>query len=203
MLSHEIDRLIRLADIRLETGAVIDFAKLGELAADLVILDPTGLPEDFRSPAGAVACDPFAAGTVAGSVVTVELPKNLAPFKAPMIAHYIAAGRLLARKVSDGLHQGGGEGLSADLSALAVDSENIKIERFQAGGPSTETETRQDEKQDREWAIQEADRCLSCGTCNLCLQCVSFCPDASIRPDGEEDRCSRPGPLQGVRHLCL
>ncbi len=35
--------------------------------------------------------------------------------------------------------------------------------------------------------MQEAERCLSCGTCNLCLQCVSYCPDASIRPDGEKD----------------
>jgi len=65
VLSHEINRLIHLADIRLETGAVIDFAKLGELTAkaDLVILDPTGLPEDFCPPAGAVACNPFDAET--------------------------------------------------------------------------------------------------------------------------------------------
>jgi Pyruvate/2-oxoacid:ferredoxin oxidoreductase delta subunit len=189
VLSHEINRLIRLADIRLETGAVIDFAKLGERSAkaDLVILDPTGLPEDFCTPAGAVACNPFDAGTVAGSVVSVELPQNLAPFKATMIAHYIAAGRLLARKVSDSLRQGGREEFAPDLPTQAVNIENMKIERFQASGSPTEMETRQDEKQDREWAMQEAGRCLSCGTCNLCLQCVSFCPDSSIRPDGEKD----------------
>jgi Pyruvate/2-oxoacid:ferredoxin oxidoreductase delta subunit len=189
VLSHEINRLIRLADIRLETGAVIDFAKLGERSeeADFVILDPTGLPEDFCAPAGAVACNPFDAETVTRGVVSVQLPKNLAPFKAPMIAHYIAAGRLLARKVSDGLHQGGREESSPDLPMQAVNVENIKIERFQASGSPTETETRQDEKQDRERAMQEAERCLSCGTCNLCLQCVSFCPDSSIRPDGEKE----------------
>ena len=34
--------------------------------------------------------------------------------------------------------------------------------------------------------MQEAERCFSCGTCNLCLQCVSYCPDASIRPDGRK-----------------
>ena len=39
---------------------------------------------------------------------------------------------------------------------------------------------------DRERALQEAERCLSCGTCNMCLQCVSFCPDASIRLDEDE-----------------
>jgi Pyruvate/2-oxoacid:ferredoxin oxidoreductase delta subunit len=186
VLSHEINRLIRLADIRLETGAVIDFAKLGELTAkaDLVILDPTGLSEDFCTPAGAVACNPFDAETVAGSVVSVQLPQNLTPFKAPMIAHYIAAGRLLARKVSDGLRQGGTAESSPDLPAQAVNIENIKIERFAASGPPAETEIRQDEKRDRERAMREAERCLSCGTCNLCLQCVSYCPDASIRPAG-------------------
>ena len=189
VLSHDINRLIRLADIRLETGAVIDFAKLGELTAkaDLVILDPTGLPEDFCTPAGAIACNPFDAGTATGSVVSVQLPQNLAPFKAPMIAHYIAAGRLLAQKVSDGLRQGGCEEFSPDLPPQAVNIENIKIERFPASGPATKTETGQDEKQDREWAMQEAERCLSCGTCNLCLQCVSYCPDASIRRDAEKD----------------
>jgi len=189
VLSHEINRLIRLADIRLETGAVIDFAKLGEWSskADLVILDPTGLPEDFSAPAVAVACNPFDNGTVTGSVVSVQLPQNLTPFKSPMIAHYIAAGRLLARKASDGLRQGGREEFAPDLPPQAVNIENIKIERFQASGPPTETETRQEGTWDREWAMQEAERCLSCGTCNLCLQCVSYCPDASIRPDGEKD----------------
>ena len=185
VLSHEINRLIRLADIRLETGAVIDFTKLGELTAkaDLVILDPTGLSEDFCAPVGVVACNPFDAGTVTGSVVSVQLPQNLTPFKAPMIAHYIAAGRLLAQKVSDGLCQGGRVEFFPDQ---AVNIENIKIEQFHASAPPTETETRQNEKQNREWVMQEAGRCLSCGTCNLCLQCVSFCPDASIRQDGEK-----------------
>jgi Pyruvate/2-oxoacid:ferredoxin oxidoreductase delta subunit len=188
VLSNEINRLIRLADIRLETGAVIDFAKPGEWSAkaDLVILDPTGLPGDFSAPAGAVACNPFDAETITGGVVSVQLPQNLTPFKAPMIAHYIAAGRMLARKVS-ALLPAGLEKPAPDLPPQAVDAENIKIERFAALGPRAETETRQDGAWDRERAIQEAECCLSCGTCNLCLQCVSYCPDASIRPDGEKD----------------
>jgi Pyruvate/2-oxoacid:ferredoxin oxidoreductase delta subunit len=188
VLLHEINRLIHLADIRLKTGAVIDFAKLGERSAktEVVILDPTGLPEDFCTPADAVACNPFESDNLTGNVVSVQLPQNLVPFKAPMIAHYIAAGRLLARKVSDSLRQGGREEFSPDLPPQAVNIEDIKIERFQASGPPTETETGQDEKRDREWAMQEAERCLSCGNCNLCLQCVSYCPDASIRPDVEK-----------------
>jgi Pyruvate/2-oxoacid:ferredoxin oxidoreductase delta subunit len=188
VLSHEINRLIRLADIRLETGAVIDFDTPGELLSntDLVILDPTGLPEDFSVPAGAVACNPFDEETATGGIISVKLPQNLTPFKAPMIAHYIAAGRLLARKVFDGLRPVGLAQPTPDLPLQAVSIENIKIERFPASGPAAETETKQEVTWDRERALQEAERCLSCGTCNLCLQCVSYCPDASIRPDGEK-----------------
>lgn len=188
VLSHEIDRLIRLADIGLETGAVIDFDTPGELPAkaDLVILDPTGLSEDFNAPAGAVACNPFDDETAPGGIISVQLPQNLTPFKAPMIAHYIAAGRLLARKVSEGLLPAGLAQPAPDLPLLAVNIENIKIERFPASAPSAETETKQEGAWDRERALQEAERCLSCGTCNLCLQCVSYCPDASIRQDGEK-----------------
>ncbi len=56
VLANEINRLILLADIRLETGAVIDFEAPGEplSKADLIILDPTGLSENFAAPAGAI-----------------------------------------------------------------------------------------------------------------------------------------------------
>jgi len=29
-------------------------------------------------------------------------------------------------------------------------------------------------------ALEEAERCFSCGTCNGCENCYVFCPDASI-----------------------
>jgi Pyruvate/2-oxoacid:ferredoxin oxidoreductase delta subunit len=42
-------------------------------------------------------------------------------------------------------------------------------------------------KRDGTWMgeriLREAGRCLGCGTCNLCLQCVSSCPDACIGLD--------------------
>jgi Pyruvate/2-oxoacid:ferredoxin oxidoreductase delta subunit len=187
VLSNDIKRLIRLADIRLKTGAVIDFDTPGKLPAkaDLVILDPTGLSEDFSAPAGAVACNPFDDETVTGGIISIELPQNLTPFKAPMIAHYIAAGRLMARKAFDCLRSGGQAQPAPDLPLQAVTIENIKIERFPASGPAAEMETEQEGTFDRARALREAERCLSCGTCNLCLQCVSFCPDATIRLDGE------------------
>ena len=192
VLANEINRLTLLADIKLETGASIDFDAPGESLskADLIILDPTGLSEDFTAPARAVAFDPFDDSTVTGEIISVTLPKKLKPFKAPMIAHYIAVGRLMAQKAFDSLVMRSGQQdlrqPSPDLPRQAVNVEDIKIERFLPSGLATETEAKQEGMWDRERALQEAERCLSCGTCNLCLQCVSFCPDASIRLDEDE-----------------
>lgn len=188
VLSHEIDRLIRLGDIRYEANVAIDSNDLGQATskADLVILDPTGLPADFCQPAGTVACDPFDDEAVPGGIVSVQLPKILTPFKAPMIAHYIAAGRLMARKVVDGFNLEGSEKPTPEPPLRAVDIENIRIDRFCAVGPPIEEDAEQDGIRDRKWVTREAGRCLSCGTCNLCLQCVTYCPDASIRQDGEK-----------------
>ena len=189
VLANEINRLIRLADIKLETGAVIDFDTPGELLskADLIILDPTGLSEDFSAPADAVAFNPFDDETVTYDIILAKLSKNLKPFKAPMIAHYIAAGRLMAQKAFDCLVPRSGQQSIAqpnlDLPRQAVNMEDIKIERFLVSDLAAEAEAKQEGIWDRERALQEAERCLSCGTCNLCLQCVSFCPDASIQLD--------------------
>jgi len=32
-----------------------------------------------------------------------------------------------------------------------------------------------------EWAVNEARRCLGCGTCNGCLNCYHWCPDVAIQ----------------------
>jgi Pyruvate/2-oxoacid:ferredoxin oxidoreductase delta subunit len=192
VLANEISRLIRLADIKLETGAVIDFDKPGELLskADLIILDPTGLSEDFSAPAGAVSFNPFDDETVTGDIIAAKLPQNLKPFKAPMIAHYISAGRLTTQKAFDCLvMRSGQQGLvqpDPDLPRRAVNMEDIKIERFLASDLAAEAEAKQEGTWDRERTLQEAEACLSCGTCNLCLQCASFCPDASIQLDKDK-----------------
>ncbi len=189
VLANEISRLIRLADIKLETGAVIDFDTPGGLLSktDLIILDPTGLLEDFSVPASAVAFNPFDDETVTGDIILAKLPQNLKPFKSPLIAHYIAAGRLTAQKAFDYLvPRSGQQGLAQsgpDLPRQAVNVEDIKFERFSVSDPASEAEAKQEGTWDRERTLQETERCLSCGTCNLCLQCVSFCPDASIRLD--------------------
>ena len=192
VLANEISRLIHLADIKLETGAVIDFDKSGKLPlkTDLIILDPTGLPEDFGAPASAVAFNPFDDETMTGDIILAGLPQNLKPFKAPMIAHYIAAGRLTAEKAFGCfVMRSGQQGFAQsdpDLPRKAVNMEDIKIERFSLSDLGAEAETKQEETWDRERAQRETERCLSCGTCNLCLKCVSFCPDASIQLDEDK-----------------
>ena len=136
LLVNEIGRLIRLADIKLETSVAVDFDRPGEVVskADLVILDPTGLPENFSVPAGAAAFNPFADKTVDSDIIAVKLPQNLKPFKAPMIAHHIGAGRLMAQKAFDRLVMPSGQlGLAAPnpyLSRQMVNMEDIRIEHF-------------------------------------------------------------------------
>ena len=104
-----------------------------------------------------------------------------------MIAHYIAVGRLIAQKAFDSLVMRSGQQDLAqpnlDLPRQAVNLEDIKIERLLGSDLAAKAEAEQEGIWDRELALQEAERCLSCGTCNLCLKCVSFCPDASIRLD--------------------
>jgi len=34
-------------------------------------------------------------------------------------------------------------------------------------------------------SIEEARRCLSCGVCNLCDRCVTYCPDGVLKRDGD------------------
>jgi len=192
VLVNEINRLTLLADIKLETGAVIDFDAPGEplAKADLVILDPTSLSEDFTAFSRAVAFDPFDDSIVTGDIIAVTLPKKLRPFKAPMIAHYIAVGRLVAQKTSDSLVRPSGQQdlrqPTPDLPRQAANVENIKVERFLGSGLAAKAEAKQEGTWDRERTLREAGRCLSCGTCNLCLQCISFCPDASVRLDERE-----------------
>jgi Pyruvate/2-oxoacid:ferredoxin oxidoreductase delta subunit len=191
LLVDEIRRLVNLADIKLETGFAVDFDKPGEAVseADLVILDSTGLPEDFSAPGGVVPLSPFDDETTDSRIIAAKLPPNLKPFKAPMIAHYVGAGRLMARKAFDGLvmssEQPGIAASNRHVSRKMVNVEDIKIERFS----SPDTAGRENAKPgiwDLERARHEAENCLSCGTCNLCLQCVSSCPDATIRLDEDE-----------------
>ena len=72
-----------------------------------------------------------------------------------MIAHYIAAGRLMAEKALIVLSyaQGNRDAQpNPDLPRQAVNVEDIKIERFSASGLSAEAEAKQEGTWDRERA---------------------------------------------------
>jgi ferredoxin len=190
ILEDEISRLARLADIEIQINAVFDFTG-GRLPfhSDLVILDPTGVTPGPVSPAGSVSFDPWVDEEAGGPIIAVTLPENLEPFKASMIAHYIAAGRRTAEKALGRLKKSpeddkgvpgperlsSGEGWESNqimdhpLSIVSIDR-GPKPERT---GPE-------------ERILEEAGRCLYCGTCNLCLQCFSSCPESCIRVNDQK-----------------
>jgi Pyruvate/2-oxoacid:ferredoxin oxidoreductase delta subunit len=187
ILEDEISRLIRIADIHLETGAVFDFNRPGSLSyPDLIILDPTGLSKESGESAGSVAFNPFVDEDVHGDIIAVTLPENLKTFKASMIAHYIAAGRRTAEKVFGRLIESSGLAIGKPSPELLLQAR--KVEGFQVTDSSMSVSSiGEGAKHDgiwmREHILPEAGRCLNCGTCNLCLQCVLSCPDACIRLD--------------------
>ena len=182
MLANEINRLVSLADIKLETDSVIDFDAPGELVskADLIILDPTGLSDSFSLPARAVAFNPFKDETITGNIILAKLSQNLQPFKAPMIAHYIAAGRLMASKAFDFLvPRSGLQGL-AQLNpsrySRAVNIEEIKIERFLASDFGPEGKAEQKGTWGLERASQEAEGCCPAAPVTCVCNVSRFVP---------------------------
>jgi Pyruvate/2-oxoacid:ferredoxin oxidoreductase delta subunit len=186
VLEHEISRLIRIGDVHIETGAVFDLKNPGKSSSksDLTILDPTGVSEHSGAPAGAVAFNPFVDQEVCGDIVAVTLPDKLKTFKAPMIAHYIAAGRIAAEKAFACLIEDSRQVLEKpELFLQSGKAELIQTADSSTSTPSTGEGTIHEGTWERERVVGEAGRCLCCGICNLCLQCVSSCPDACIRLD--------------------
>ena len=185
VLENEISRLKGISGIHIETGAALDFKMNAPSGAkpDLIIIDPTKGSMDDVTSAEAIAFDPFAIGAIAGSIISVILPENLKTFKASRIAHYIAAGRSMAEKAFSYLLRS----QKQDFARQATEdgSEAVAI----AGPPdgfllglelSIESGAQREDTRERERVLREAERCLSCGTCNLCLHCASSCPDACI-----------------------
>ncbi len=187
ILENEISRLIRIADIHLETGAVFDFNRPGSLAnPDIIILDPTGFLKETGPSTGSSDFNPFVDEDVRGNIIAVTLPENLKTFKASMIAHYIAAGRRTAEKVFGRLIESSEFGIgkpSPELFLQAGKLEGVQVTDSSMSVSSKGEGTKPDGTGMGERILGEAGRCLGCGTCNLCLQCVSSCPDACIRLD--------------------
>jgi Pyruvate/2-oxoacid:ferredoxin oxidoreductase delta subunit len=187
ILEDEISRLIRLSDIHLETGAVFDFNRPSSLLNhDLIILDPTGYSKEPGPSAGSSDFNPFVDQDVCGDIIAVTLPENLKDFKASLIAHYIAAGRRTAERVFGRLIEGPGLGMDKPGSDLFLQGgrvEGTQVTECARSVSPTGEGTKPEGTEMRDRILREAGRCLYCGTCNLCLQCFSSCPDACIRLD--------------------
>ena len=183
VLEKEIDRLVAAGRLELSLGTETPAAALAEMAdqSDMVILDPTAGNGAVAAPESAVSFNPFDDEAPAGNVVAPTLPDNLIPFKAPMIAHYIGAGRRVARLVAACLS---GESFASQEAANSPDqpvtAEQIRLDRFRAEQSAETSPRKRQVEWTREQVMAAADRCLSCGTCNLCEQCVISCPDTSI-----------------------
>jgi ferredoxin len=79
------------------------------------------------------------------------------------------------------------------LEASVVRADRIRLQHFEAHGPHREevldiasragsfSEVRQGLD-----GIEEARRCLSCGVCNLCDRCVTYCPDGVLKREGDD-----------------
>jgi len=185
VLENEIRRLVGISGIHIETGAVLDFKRNVPTGAkpDLIIIDPTkGSTGDVTS-AEAIAFDPLSIEAIAGGITSVTLPENLKAFKASRIAHYIAAGRSMAEKSFSYLMRAQKQNFARQESEDRSEAVNIADQpgAFPLGlDLSIESEPPRKDNPERERVLCEAERCLTCGTCNLCLHCESSCPDACI-----------------------
>lgn len=151
VLAQETRRLSQVAGITIETQAAP-----GSLEGmDLVLVDAGAYAPDS---AEAKAVKALAQGDAEPLVMESE-----GGFKASQVAHALALGREAANQAQAAL------GLPAvfaqpELGPVAT-VEDLTLGFF-APAPVSEQ------------AQEEAARCLSCGTCNLCQQCALSCPDA-------------------------
>jgi Pyruvate/2-oxoacid:ferredoxin oxidoreductase delta subunit len=183
IVDAEIEKLTQLADVDIELNVSIDVDTIEDRLAsfDLIVLDPTGLAGDLPCPGRSGVFNPFEKAPADGDILVPLLPEKLMPPKGPMIAYYIAAGRLTAEKGLNRVDLSGGAG--GMPPGRTVKAEDIKPEMIIDSNSSRPAGGDDHPPWDQARVLREAVRCLSCGTCNMCRRCVSFCPDASINPD--------------------
>ncbi|MCB2190030.1 MAG: NAD(P)-binding protein [Deltaproteobacteria bacterium] len=158
VLAKEIERLAQAAGVEIKTKATPS-----SLAGiDLVLVDASAHAPDSSE---AEVVSALANGGPEPILLQAEKQSG---FKVVQVAHALALGREAANRGQEAL------GLPAaftpsELGPLAT-LEDIKLGFF-APAPASETPQ------------EEASRCLSCGTCNLCQQCALSCPDACCNLD--------------------
>lgn len=150
-LAREIARLAQAAGVEIRTQAARGFLA----GMDLVLVDLSAYAQGSEE---AQAVSALAQGGPDPLVLNAE-----GGYKPSQVAHALALGREAANQAQAAL------GLPAvfaqpELGPVAT-VEDLTLGFF-APAPVSEQ------------AQEEAARCLSCGTCNLCQQCALSCPDA-------------------------
>jgi Pyruvate/2-oxoacid:ferredoxin oxidoreductase delta subunit len=174
VLVREIERLIAISGIQLEMKAV----RFNQKDYDLIIVDRTAYHPGTEQ---AQAVEALAGSE--GQRLEIETKKD-GGFKAVQVAHAVALGRQIAFEACKAL------GLDScqvkESPEQVVSKEDVRFHRLRdkisAGSLAHDANTADGE------ALLEANRCLSCGTCNLCQSCVLACPDACCRLDEGEGK---------------
>lgn len=173
ILKTEVERLVRLAGIKLvlNSECAPEAIAGGRPGPALVVID------DSAHPASAAWPIPEPAGGAAW--LRAGAGRDGKGFKASQAALAVGLGQALAAQA---LARLAGQEQATAAAPEMVDEAAVKPERFAPERPPRKPPARLDAKRAR----QEAGRCLSCGACNLCQQCVLFCPDAclGLDPDG-------------------
>jgi Pyruvate/2-oxoacid:ferredoxin oxidoreductase delta subunit len=171
VLQREIDRLLALSGTRM----VLNHPLSGEAGLEknfvLVIVDATSYASE--TPAGGAIADFLSFGQARTPEKFMSISAD--GMKPSRIAHAVLLGRETAekalRRVAPDQAMYGSSSLQ-EMEGPDVGSENLRFERV--ASPDPLDDGRQEDLK------AEAERCLSCGTCNLCRLCVRFCPDACI-----------------------
>ncbi len=172
VLQREIDRLVDLSGLQIETGVTT----VDPAGFDRVMVDESAHDPDEEGAADIRRLS----SRLSGQPTVAPLDEAFSPFKPSQVAHAIALGVRMAG------------GAAAELGITlwkqrpnaedpVIKKEDIRFNRFQ--GPVSAGFVEKNRPLDRAGAMAEAGRCLSCGTCNLCQYCVISCPDACIDLD--------------------
>ncbi len=114
-----------------------------------------------------------------GRRLNIEIQKGDIGSKPVQVAHAVALGRETASEACQQLNLGADE--TKEGSAEVANKEDMKFHCF-ADISAADVLT------PGEGPVDEAKRCLSCGTCNLCQSCVLACPDSSCELDEKEGK---------------
>ncbi len=174
ILEREINRLVAISGVLLRMNAV----GLNAVNFDLTIVDRTAYQPGGEE---ALALEALAAGAVRR--LDIETQKGPATLRPVQVAQAVALGRRTASEASRDLNLNSGE--TKESLAGVVSKEGIKFHLL--AGSISGGETRPEIPADED-PVEEAKRCLSCGTCNLCQSCVAACPDSSCKLDEEQGK---------------